>query len=323
MRHGLLVNLSALLLVAACVRSTATAPARPAAPDPGASPVAIALTFDDLPYQTRRGGVAAEPDPAAWDQTTDRILAALAAAKAPATVFVNCGNLAEEDRLVARWRAAGHAIGNHTAHHRSAADGDLDEWVGDLAACGDLWPPGATETRWFRFPFLWRGETVERREAVAAAIADAGYITVPVTIDTHDWLFEVHRRRLDDPAKVATLGDRLVDNVADAVAEARAISREKLGREAPQILLLHMNALTAGRLPDLLARLMEDGLLAAPLAEVMADPLYAEADAWAGRGSRMWLARTAPVERPDGRPWYGDREGALSEELAADYGPLR
>ena len=47
----------------------------------------------------------------------------------------------------------------------------------------------------------------------------------------------------------------------------------------------------------------------------MTDPLYAQPDAWAGRGARWWLARTDPIARPDGTPWYSDREGTLGKQL--------
>ncbi len=295
--------------------ATSTAPEAPRVP--------IALTFDDLPYQTRRGGVPLEGEAAIWADTTERLLAALRDGGAPATVFVNCANLAEDDALVARWRTAGHAIGNHTAHHTSAVAGPLEEWIADVRACDGLWAEGSTEPRWFRFPYLWRGETVEQRDAIAAALAGAGYRTVPVTVDSHDWAYEFARRRNPDPASRAELVQMLVANTADAVDEARRISREKLGREAAQVLLLHVNALTADALPAILDGLERDGLTVAPVEQVMADPLYSQPDAWAGRGARWWLARTDPITRPDGTAWYSDREANVTAALEARFGPPR
>jgi len=296
------------LLLVAC-----TGTRTPSVPGPK-----VALTFDDLPYQTARGGRPLETTPEAWRSTTDSILAALAEDGLTAGVFVNCGNTLPDDRLVDQWRAAGHAIGNHTAHHRSAAHGELDDWVADLRACDDLWPAGSSDVRWFRFPYLWRGETEDRRDAVLGALQDGGYTAVPVTVDTHDWLFEFERRKPEtqaSPQRQDALQQLYVDNVADALVEARAISREKLGREVPQILLLHVNDSTAQALPAILDGLERAGVQVVSVAEAMTDPLYAEPDAWAGRGSRWWLARTAPTQRPDGSPWYADRESALRAAL--------
>lgn len=310
--------MSWLLLLTACFTPEPEAPepeapvAAPAPAPPATSPgYRLALTFDDLPYQTWEKGAALELDPAVQNATTTAILEALGAR--PATVFVNCGNL-EDRSLVERWRSAGHTIGNHTSHHRSAAHGELDAWMADVRACDDLWTEGDTAPRWFRFPYLWRGETIERRDAVLAGLAEAGYTPVPVTFDSHDWLFESTRR--EHPDRAQALGEAYVANVLDAAREARAISREKLEREAPQILLLHVNAITATHLPALLAGLEADGAQIVGVDEVMKDPLYAQPDAWAGRGSRWWFARTTPLERPDGEPWYVDREARIQAQVA-------
>ncbi len=310
--------LATIMLLLGC---TAPAPtAAPTAPEATGTPVArIALTFDDLPYQTRRGGAPLSPEPADWARVNRSILAALAEADAPATVFVNCGNLADDDTLADQWRRAGHTVGNHTAHHSSAAHTDLDVWMAEVRQCDGLWPTESTATRWFRFPYLWRGEGVERRDAVQAALNDAGYRVAPVTVDSHDWMFELVRRQRKETgasdADLAGLGAHYARNTAEAVAEARAISREKLGREAAQILLLHINDTTAAQLPSILAALEAEGIEVVRLDEAMTDPLYAQPDAWAGRGARWWLARTDPVARPDGSPWYSDREGTLGKQL--------
>lgn len=279
----------------------------------------IALTFDDLPYQTRRGGTPLSTDPTDWARVNDSILAALAAADAPATVFVNCGNLPADDTLADQWRRAGHVVGNHTAHHSSAAHTDLDAWMAEVRQCDGLWPADSTDTRWFRFPYLWRGEGIERRDAIQRALDEAGYSVAPVTVDSHDWMFELVRRQRQEAGATATdlaaLGAQYARNTSEAVAEARAISREKLGREAAQILLLHVNDTTAAQLPSILAALEAEGIEVIPLDAAMTDPLYAQPDAWAGRGARWWLARTDPTARPDGTPWYSDREGTLGKQL--------
>jgi len=279
----------------------------------------IAITIDDLPYQTKKGGKPIDSDPAIWKDTNQRILKALANAEAPATIFVNCGNLATDDTLVAQWRAAGHSIGNHTANHRSAAHGPLADWIEDLRQCDNLWAKDSKERKWFRFPYLWRGETMKRRDQVSKSLSSAGYITAPVTVDSHDWLFEFYRRKSVKKSKSetweATLGERYVSNVAEAIAEARQISKEKLGREAPQILLIHLNHTNSEYLPQILTNIKKAGLRIVPLEKVITDPLYQLPDAWAGRGARWWFSRTVPLKRKNGKPWYRNREGNLRKEL--------
>lgn len=280
----------------------------------------LALTIDDFPFMTARGGVLLEADPDVVSAVSADILAALG--PRPAGVFVNCGLLEGHEPLLEAWRDAGHAIGNHTAFHSSAAHTGHEAWMGEVRACDGLWPGGDASTRWFRFPYLWRGETVEARERALSGLRDAGYVPVPVTADSHDWLFEQALRRSGGAASAA-LRARYVENVVDAVQEARQISRDKLGREAAQILLLHVNSITAATLALVLSALESEGARVVSVEEAMQDPLYSQPDAWAGPGARWWLARTEPLARPDGQPWYTDREARLRRELDDLLEPTR
>ena len=148
----------------------------------------LALTIDDLPFMTARSGVLLESDPDVVSAVSADILSALG--PRPAAVFVNCGLLAGHEPLLEAWREAGHAIGNHTARHSSAAHTEHAAWMSEVRACDWLWPSGDASPRWFRFPYLWRGETVAARERALSGLRDAGYVPVPVTADSHDWLFE-------------------------------------------------------------------------------------------------------------------------------------
>lgn len=301
------------LLWLACTGASKPVALPPASTELEAQTFPVAITIDDLPYMTGQGGAPLEADAGAQRAASEAILDALG--ERPAAVFVNCGNFPQSWALVDLWRDAGHAIGNHTANHANAAHGELDEWLAGVRACDALWEADELDAvRWFRFPYLWRGETAERRDAVLSGLAEASYVPVPVTVDSHDWLFELAVRERPDLAD--EIHHLYVDNVIDATREARQISRDKLGREVAQILLLHVNDVTASHLSEVLAALEREGARFVSLDEAMSDPLYAAPDAWAGRGSRWWLARTAPTERPDGSPWYTSREATLRDVIA-------
>lgn len=108
---------------------------------------------------------------------------------------------------------------------------------------------------------------------------------------------------------------RCVENVVDAAREARPISRDRLGREAAQILLLHVKSVTAASLPQPLSALEAEGARIASVEEAMQGPLYSQPESWAGAGARWWLARTEPLSRSSGEPWYTPREARLRGEL--------
>jgi peptidoglycan/xylan/chitin deacetylase (PgdA/CDA1 family) len=77
------------------------------------------LTFDDGP----------NPDETPW------VLAQLAAYQAPATFFCVGDNLARHPAIAHAALAAGHRLGNHTQHHRSAWNTSRADYLAGVAAC--------------------------------------------------------------------------------------------------------------------------------------------------------------------------------------------
>jgi peptidoglycan/xylan/chitin deacetylase (PgdA/CDA1 family) len=77
------------------------------------------LTFDDGPI----------PDETPW------VLAQLAAYQAPATFFCVGDNLARHPAIARAALAAGHRLGNHTQHHRSAWNTPRADYLAGVAAC--------------------------------------------------------------------------------------------------------------------------------------------------------------------------------------------
>ncbi|GAB3636199.1 polysaccharide deacetylase family protein [Hymenobacter arcticus] len=78
------------------------------------------LTFDDGPI----------PEETPW------VLAQLAAYQAPATFFCVGDNLARHPDIARAALAAGHRLGNHTQHHRSAWNTPRADYLAGVAECG-------------------------------------------------------------------------------------------------------------------------------------------------------------------------------------------
>lgn len=66
------------------------------------------------------------------------MLEQLAAYQAPATFFCVGDNLARHPEIARAARAAGHRLGNHTQHHRSAWSTPRAEYLAGVAACETL-----------------------------------------------------------------------------------------------------------------------------------------------------------------------------------------
>ena len=126
----------------------------------------VALTFD-------AGGNAAG---------LDRILATLADRHVHATFFLTGRWVQANPGAVARIRAAGHRIGNHSVTHphmTGLSSAQIGEEV--LGAQQTILAAGADPRPLFRFPFG------ERDPRTIAAVNDLGYVAVRWTVDTLGW----------------------------------------------------------------------------------------------------------------------------------------
>jgi len=72
---------------------------------------------------------------------------------------------------------------------------------------------------------------------------------------------------------------------------AEKISPEVFGREIPQLLLIHANAITSDCLDEMLSKFEARGYTFATLDAVMADPAYQTKDTYVSKYGPSWLFR--------------------------------
>jgi peptidoglycan/xylan/chitin deacetylase (PgdA/CDA1 family) len=250
-------------------------PPKPATP-------AIALTFDDIPVH---GDL---PPGVTREQVMRDIVAALAAARAPAQGFVT-GAFGQGDAdaaaATAVWRRSGLPAGNHTRNHLNLDTLDPAQFVeqvtGNEAAVAATNAPGRPVARWFRYPFLSEGSTPARRDAARAVLAANGYRIAAVTLDFSDWRYAAPYARCmakHDMAGVATLEQGWLAAVRAGAVTARARMRALTGHDVPLVLLMHVGAFDARMLPRTLALYRQLGFRFVPLAQAQDDPFYASAN---------------------------------------------
>ncbi len=266
----------------------------------------IAITIDDLPLNA--GPPSLMCDAAGLTDVHVRTLAALAVTGVPAVGFVNQDRACDAgvlEALLDRWLDAGHELGNHTATHPDLTRTSVAAYARDiengepllrrlLRARGD-------SLLYFRHPYLRTGETAEKRDSLAAYLARRGYVVAPVTIDSDEWVFAAAYARAAaarDTAGARRVLEAYVPWFEQVIAHYEGWSREVIGYEPPQILLLHVNLLNAEALPALLAMLTLRGYRFISLREALDDPAYARVDTSVGRYGSSWLHRWA---RADGR----------------------
>jgi peptidoglycan/xylan/chitin deacetylase (PgdA/CDA1 family) len=237
----------------------------------------VALTFDDLP--------AHGPLPPGMTRldVAKSIIATLKAAKAPQVYgFINAVKLEQvpENRAVLeQWRAAGFMLGNHTYTHMSLTDNTAEAFEKDIAANEPVLRSlmGNADWHWFRYPFLWEGETLEKRDAVRAYLKEHGYRIAQVTLDFEDYAWNAPYARCvakNDQQAIAWLKSSYLSTAEQYIEADQKMSQLLFSRDIKHVMLLHLGGFQTVMLPRLLDLLKQKDFRLVSLEEAESDPAY-------------------------------------------------
>lgn len=239
----------------------------------------IAFTFDDLPAH---GDL---PPAETRLQVANSILATLRDQHMPAIYgFVNAAKIDKTPdglAVLKAWRAAGEPLGSHTFSHPSLNDLTPAQFEAEIASnepilsnlmAGEDW-------HWFRYPFLWEGDTLEKRRAIRAYLQHNGYQIAQVSMDFEDYLWNAPYARCaakhDDKA-IESLRASYLTTASQYIDVYRDLTHTLYGRDISYVLLLHVGAFDAKMLPELIALFRSRGFTFLTLPEAMKDPAYRE-----------------------------------------------
>lgn len=258
-------------------------------PDPGAPvqqaklppldphPV-VALTFDDLP------AVGKLPPNTTRTQVATNLATELNANHLTGTYgFVNASKLDNDpdaQQSLHVWLDAGMNIGSHTWSHMSLTSNTAEAFKDDIARNEPALAQyaGKRDWHWFRYPFLWEGDTLEKRRAVRSYLRDHGYRVAQVSLDFEDYAWNDAYARCvakQDSDSIQWLRQSYLETATEYIRLGREEQQITFGHEIPNVMLLHATAFTTLMLPDLLNLLRSQGFTFAPLAKVESDPAYA------------------------------------------------
>ena len=257
----------------------------------------MAVTFDDLPYVNFGNGVYIKNARAA----TAKILSTLKKHKVQAVGFVNEDKLehSREERiaLLRQWVESGMTLGNHTYSHPDFNSLTVEQFEEEITK-GEVVTKQLMRARqpyqlYFRHPMTHTGDTKEKKEAIEKFLETRGYKVTPHTIENSDFIVNVpYAEALEnDQALAKRLRDEYLAYTIGATEFAEKISPEVFGREIPQLLLLHANAITADCLDEMLKRLEARGYTFVTLDAVMADPAYQTKVTYVTKFGPTWLFR--------------------------------
>jgi hypothetical protein len=278
-------------------------------------PRQVAITIDDLP----RGGDSRQGrDLAGIRAMTAKLLGPLRSI--PLIGFVNAGRaegLSEGDlqAILKLWLDHGATLGNHTWSHPDLNETPLEKYEADLLQ-GE--PPIAQALGhrpvYFRHPFLHAGKDAATRRGLEGFLDAHGYRIAPVTLDNSDWMFAaVYAPALyRDPPLAVRVKEAYLAYMESIFAFFEARSKEVVGREFPQILLIHASQLNADSMSELLAMMRRRGYTFVSLETALRDEAYRLPDEYYGPGGFSWIHRWSktkgmpPKGEPDEPAWIAE-----------------
>ena len=285
----------------------------------------IAITIDDLPAASANSMTGSE-----IIEMTTKLLGTLRDQKVPAVGFVNERRLYKfgevDDRIKAlnMWLDDGFELGNHTFSHTSLNRVGLKEWEEDIVR-GEtvirmLLAQHNMKLRFFRHPYLDTGRDLETRRQAEAFLVDRGYHIAPVTMDAWDWMYAGvydDARRRGDTALEQQLVSSYLSYTSVVFDYYEKFSKDLIGYEPRQIILLHANWLEADHIGELLDLLRKRGYQFVTLQDALSDSAYSLPDEYVGEEGTSWIDHWAitrghpPQNTPVFPQWVIDKSKAL------------
>lgn len=233
----------------------------------------IAFSFDDgldPRYQPRASS---------WNAS---ILEALSKAQIKSILFPAGKIIDSQDglKLVRDWGKAGHAVGNHTYSHINFCSDrvTLEQFITDTEKNETLLKDTPGWTKRLRFPFLKEGETALKRDGFRSWLTNHGYKSGAVSIDASDWYYNkryLSRRKSHPDEDISTFRTAYLDHLWSRTIYYDSLSEQVLNRSVKHVILLHINAINAEFLPDIIAMYRSKGWDIIPPEEAYNDPVYA------------------------------------------------
>ncbi len=262
----------------------------------------VAVTFDDVP------GVQTDGDnckPNALERLNRRLLSRIQRNDVPVIGFVVESRLCGEQRqalpgLLSMWLNRGFQLGNHTYSHLDLNKTEVSAYERDIlsgeAVTNQLLGAKGKRMEYFRYPYLHAGNDAVAKAEIQKFLAARNYRLAPVTIDNQEWMFaEVYARAVHEHDAALSLrirGAYLV-YMAEVFGFFERLSREVVGYEVKQILLLHDNPLNADCFDDLAKMMKRRGYSFITLEQALQDKAYAVPDSYVGPEGISWLHRWA------------------------------
>lgn len=234
----------------------------------------FSITMDDFFWQNPLKLTGAERN--------QSILQTLDKHSIKAALFVIGKNIEADEgkQLLTAWDRAGHMLANHTYSHTNfnAPDADVKAYQDDILRAEALLNDFPRFRKYLRFPFLKEGDTVAKRDAIRAFLAEHSYRNGHVTIDASDWYVDQRltaRLQSNPSANVKPYRDYYLEHMWSRAQYYNTLAQRVLGYQPKHTVLVHFNLLNALFLNDLIAMFKAKGWQPIDAEEAFADQVFA------------------------------------------------
>ena len=283
-----------LPVLVACLVAAAASPL----PAMAVTHTELAVTIDDLPT------TGTLPPGTTRVAIADQMIDTLRRHAVPGVYgFVNGGQVhdyPELEHILLAWTKGGLLLGNHTFSHLDLDRVSATEFIADIERNEPilvrLAPPGSG--KYFRYPYLHQGNAPEK-SAVRRWLTSRGYRIAPVTVYVEHWEWsDAYARcvaRQDGPA-VTRVKEMYLEAARARLDWARVLSAQLFKRQVKHVLLLHVDALDAAVLDDLLRLHQAGGATLIGLESALQDPAYASYEDATEDGDHTFLVQVARAQ---------------------------
>lgn len=213
------------------------------------------------------------------EQCNAAILEALRAQNIKAAMFVAGQYIDNETKraYLKSWSDAGHIIANHTYSHFYYPDTSFESFSCDVLRGEAVIRDFRSFQKYFRFPYLKEGDTIQKRDRMRQFLKTNGYRNGYVTVDASDWYVNdrmLERLKKDPKASLEPYKDFYLEHLWGRAKYYNELSKKVLGRSVKHTLLLHHNAINGLFLGDLLQMFEAKGWILIEASEAFKDSVF-------------------------------------------------
>ncbi len=256
----------------------------------------MCITFDNLPAERNY-------DEMERLEVNQRILDALAAHSVKAAGFVIGDNIESDWDILVEWLEDGHTLGFQTFSGQDIEGVPVEAFIGDLIkgqeAIEDILQSYRQSERYFRFPYLHYGSTVDKKDGLAEYLAGTKIKVAHATIVPEDFVYNLSMEKIKnrrDSVELFALRDEYLNHLLDRLASAETMAEKTTGRAVRHILSLRVNMVNAVFLDDILTMLEGKGYNFITLKTALKDKVYGKSDHYYGAKIMSFLERLAVPE---------------------------